>query len=55
MLLPREAYVIEANPAIIPASGITANLYFCLWLCGYKFNVNSFYNIILSDRKDMLI
>ena len=33
---------IEANPAIISASYTTANLYFCLFLCEYKFDVEYF-------------
>ena len=39
MLPPHGASVIEANPAIIPASYTSANLYFCLFLCEHKSNV----------------
>ena len=42
MLPPRGDRVIEANPAIIPASCTTANLYFSLFLCECKFNVEYF-------------
>ena len=42
MLLHHGAWVIEANPVIIPASQTTANFNFSLFLCEYKFNVEYF-------------
>ena len=40
MLPPHGARVIDANPAIIPASQIT--VIYCLGLCEYKFNFEYF-------------
>ena len=50
MLPPHRAWVIEANPAIIPASKTSGILYF-----GNFFNINlmlnTFNNTILSNKR----
>ena len=42
VLPPHGAWVFDKNPAIIPASQTTANLYFCVFLSEYKCNVEFF-------------
>ena len=47
VLPPHGAWVIEVNPAIIPAPATTANLYFCFFFSvNISVILDSFYNII---------